>query len=228
MTDHVNYDDYRPKEVPTCDESWAENELSIIADLNQIVNGPVEGNYCFKHETVLNKDSVPIKERSWKREFLRRSIKNSKVALEIGFNAGHSATIMLCANPNLKLMTIDMCRYPYTLKCADYLSNKFPGRFGLFKGTSQEVLRNKKSTLDFDFIHIDGGHGIADFYFDVDWSEKNLKKDGLLLIDDAFLPDYLKYIGYKVQQEVFREVHPTGMKSSGENMLLQKIAGGLK
>jgi predicted O-methyltransferase YrrM len=223
MTEKVNYFDYYPKNIPTCEENLGENELKIISELNDIVNGPVEGNYCFIHNTQINKDSVPIKERSWKREFLRKSVKHSKYALEIGFNAGHSAAIMLSTNPNLTLVAIDISHYAYTEKCARHLKNIFKDRFGFFKGTSQQVLKNKKSSIDFDFIHVDGGHGIADFYFDIDWSEKNLKPGGKLLIDDAYLPDYMKYIAYKEQQEVFRTINPIDMKSSGENLLMERL-----
>ena len=223
MTNHVNYFDYYPKDISTCVETHGEKELKIISELNEIVDGPVEGNYCFIHQTVINKDSVPIKERSWKREYLRKAIKNSKIALEIGFNAGHSSAIMLASNPNLKLVTIDICTNPYVEKCAQHLSSIFKDRFSFYKGSSQQILKNKKPSVDFDFIHVDGGHGIADFYFDIDWSEKNLKLGGRLLIDDAYLPDYLKYIAYKNQQEIFKQINPEGMNSSGENILLERI-----
>lgn len=223
MTEKTNYFDFYPKHIPTCEESWGENELKIISELNEIVNGPVEGNYCFIHETKINKDSIPIKERSWKREYLRKSIKNAQFALEIGFNAGHSANIMLAANPNLKLITIDICHYLYTEKCAQHLSNIYKDRFAFYKGSSQQILKNKKANINFDFIHVDGGHGLNDFYFDIDWSEKNLSPGGRLLIDDAYLPDYVKYLFYKQEQEVFKQINPEGMKSSGENILMEKI-----
>jgi len=219
MTD---YFDYYPKNIPTCEETHGENELQIISELNKIVNGSVEGNYCFIHNTFINEKSIPIKERSWKRQYLREAVQDCKYGLEIGFNAGHSSTIMLTANPKMKLSSLDICRYEYTIPCAKHLHEKFKDRFNFFKGSSKEILKNKKPTVELDFIHVDGGHGLSDFYFDIDWSEKNLKPGGKLLIDDAYLPDYIKYLAYKIEEKVFKEVD-TKRKSSGENVLLERL-----
>jgi len=49
----VNYFDYYPKNIPQCEESWGNEELKIISELNNIVNGGVEGNYCFIHQTQI-------------------------------------------------------------------------------------------------------------------------------------------------------------------------------
>jgi len=222
MVEQVNYFDYYPKDIPQCEETLALKELKLISKLNKIVNGPVEGNYCFIHKTVINEKSIPIKERSWKRQYLREAVKDSKYAIEIGFNAGHSAAIILCANKNVILTCIDICNNRYTVKTAKFMFKYFKKRFNFFGGSSQRLLKNRKLNKPIDFIHVDGGHGIADFYFDIDWSEKNLIRGGKLLIDDAYLPDYQKYLAYKIQQGVFKEVN-TGRQSSGENILLEKL-----
>jgi len=52
--------------------------------------------------------------------------------------------------------------------------------------------------------------------------KKNLVKGGKLLIDDAYLPDYVKYLAYKIDQGVFKQINPK-RKSSGENVLLEKL-----
>jgi predicted O-methyltransferase YrrM len=222
MADQVNYFDHYPKNIPTCKEAHGEQELETIAELNKIVSGPVEGNYCFIHNTEINEKSVPIKERSWKRQYLREAVQDCTFGLEIGFNAGHSSTIILTANPKMKLISLDICRYAYTLPCAKHLHEKFKDRFGFTKGSSQEILKGKKLNVNLDFIHVDGGHGLNDFYFDIDWSEKNLVKGGRLLVDDAYLPDYVKYLAYKIEQGIFKQTNPK-RKSSGENVLLEKL-----
>jgi hypothetical protein len=43
----VNYFDYYPKNIPQCEESWGNEELKIISELNNIVNGGVEGKLLF-------------------------------------------------------------------------------------------------------------------------------------------------------------------------------------
>ena len=218
---YVDYLDYYPKNIPQCEETWAPKELKLISKLNKFVKGKVEGNYCYKHGTVLEEKTEPIKERSWKRQYLREAVKGCKQGLEIGFNAGHSAAIILMANDQMTLNTIDICRYKYTLSTAKFMHKYWKGRFGFYAGSSQAVIK-KYEFLKLDFIHVDGGHGIADFFFDIDFCERSLKPGGKVVIDDAYLPDYIKYIGYKLQQKVF--TIPEGIRrSSGENLLLEKL-----
>jgi predicted O-methyltransferase YrrM len=218
----VNYFDYYPKNIPQCEESWGNEELKIISELNNIVNGGVEGNYCFIHQTQINKDSIPIKERSWKREYLREAVKGCKYGLEIGFNAGHSSAIILSANSDIVLTSIDICEHPYTVPCAKFLRDHYGNRFNFYGASSQKILKGKKPQMPLDFIHVDGGHGLGNFYFDVDWSLKYLPKGGRLLIDDAYLPDYVKYLSYKVEQEEIKQIQP-GRPSSGENILFERL-----
>jgi predicted O-methyltransferase YrrM len=218
----VNYFDYYPKNIPQCEESWGNEELKIISELNNIVNGGVEGNYCFIHQTQINKDSIPIKERSWKREYLREAVKGCKYGLEIGFNAGHSSAIILSANSDIVLTSIDICEHPYTVPCAKFLRDHYGNRFNFYGASSQKILKGKKPQMPLDFIHVDGGHGLGNFYFDVDWSLKYLPKGGRLLIDDAYLPDYVKYLSYKVEQEEIKQIQP-GRPSSGENVLFERL-----
>ena len=220
---HVNYFDHYPKHISVCSESLGDKELKLISKLNKLVNGPVEGNYCFIHQTVIDEKSVPIKERSWKREFLRKAVKGCKYGLEIGFNAGHSSAIILSTNKDIVLTAVDICHYKYTIKTAKFMFKCFKPRFNFLGGTSKKVLRGKKLKNQLDFIHVDGGHGIEDFYFDIDWSEKNLIKGGRLLVDDAYLPDYVKYLNHKIEEGIFKLIDPEGMKSSGENILLERL-----
>ena len=221
-SDQVNYFDYYPKDIPMCKESWGNEELKIISELNNIVNGEVEGNYCFIHKTIIDKNSIPIEERSWKREYLREAVKNCKYGLEIGFNAGHSSTIILSANSNIILSSIDICEHPYTIPCAKFLKKQYENRFHFFEGSSQKILKGKKPQMPLDFIHVDGGHGIGNFYFDIDWSLKYLPKGGRLLIDDVYLPDYVKYLSYKIEQQEIKQIQP-GRPSSGENILFERL-----
>jgi hypothetical protein len=51
---------------------------------------------------------------------------------------------------------------------------------------------------------------------------KYLPKGGRLLIDDAYLPDYVKYLSYKVEQEEIKQIQP-GRPSSGENILFERL-----
>lgn len=109
----------------------------------------VEGNY------LTSDDMIP------KQVNLYRFARNAKTALEIGFNAGHSAAIMLAANPELQLLAFDLGEHPYVRDCYEYLNEVFKGRIKLILGDSKETLpRYVRDNLNsrFDLIHIDGGH----------------------------------------------------------------------
>jgi len=151
-----------PSDVVYVHESSSPDEEHVIRKLNGIVSthavdGRVEGNYCYHNRTRLHELTPPDPRRSWKREFLRRSVRGRRNALEVGFNAGHSATIALCAQPGLNLHAVDIAWHAYTVHCADKLMETFGTRFRFTAGDSREVLPSLDLTA-YDFIHIDGGH----------------------------------------------------------------------
>lgn len=80
----------------------------------------------------------------------------SKV-LELGFNAGHSAAIMLLSNPKLTIRAFDTCGLTYTQPCCDFLNSIFGNRITLIKGLSQEALPADKEQ-GYDLAHIDADH----------------------------------------------------------------------
>jgi predicted O-methyltransferase YrrM len=87
--------------------------------------------------------------------------KNIKTALEIGFNAGHSAEIMLENNPELNLISFDLGDHGYSLIGKQYIDITYPGRHTLIIGDS--TMSIPKFIKDFpektfDLLFIDGGH----------------------------------------------------------------------
>jgi len=82
-----------------------------------------------------------------------------KRVLEVGFNSGFSALLMLTANPNLELVCIDIGYHSYVQPCAKYLKEQFGDRFTLVLGDSREMLPLYLSNdNNFDGYHIDGDH----------------------------------------------------------------------
>jgi hypothetical protein len=80
--------------------------------------------------------------------------------LEVGLYAGHSALIMLLANQeneDFRLVSIDVCHFGFTEKCADYLRKEFYPRFFFLKDNSLNVL--PVIGMSFNLIHLDGDHG---------------------------------------------------------------------
>merc|ERR1719334_872404 len=79
--------------------------------------------------------------------------------LEIGFNAGHSACLLLLANPRARVVAFDLCEHAYALPCAEVLKRHFgPERFDLVAGASGESLPSYAKAHPgeaFDLLHVD-------------------------------------------------------------------------
>ena len=81
--------------------------------------------------------------------------------MEIGFNAGHSAEILLKNNPTLTLTSFDIGARGCVNIGKKYIDSMYPGRHTLIIGDStltvpNFIAANKGKT--FDVIFIDGGH----------------------------------------------------------------------
>lgn len=112
--------------------------------------------------------------------------------IEIGFNMGHSALLMLLANPDCVIDCIDICMHDYTILCFEYLRRQFPNRISLFIGHSHTVLKKYQRPLA-DLIHIDGCHDLQIANIDFFLSKGKIKSDGLIVFDDTNFP-HLNYL----------------------------------
>ena len=86
-----------------------------------------------------------------------------KTVCETGFNAGHSTLIWLLANPNAKVYSFDLGGHTCTRPMAEYLENRFPGRFTITYGSSTETLpvfRRENPDVNCDMMIVDGGHTV--------------------------------------------------------------------
>ena len=82
-------------------------------------------------------------------------------AMEIGFNAGHSADIFLKSNPDLFLTSFDLGDHAYVLEAKKYIDATYPNRHTLILGDSRlsvpKFTRDLNNSCYFDLIFIDGG-----------------------------------------------------------------------
>lgn len=117
--------------------------------------------------------------------------KNAKYILEIGFNAGHSTALMLLANPSSKILHFDLCEHAYGKRCYEFLKSVFgPERFiELVGGDSRSTVPAYKQTvadmgIQFDLIHIDGGHTDLVAMSDISHCKDYACKDNIVVVDD--------------------------------------------
>ena len=91
---------------------------------------------------------------------------------ETGMNAGHSASVVLLANPNVLVHTFDIMGSAWSPHVVQLLNASFPGRFHAHTGRSQVTLPPFVDTLHTqgkrcDLVLVDGGHDRSSASFDL-------------------------------------------------------------
>jgi hypothetical protein len=117
---------------------------------------------------------------------------NVKNGLEIGFNCGCSALLLLLSNPDLCLTCIDICIHKYTIPCYQKLKELFGNRINLLNGSSNDIMPHLIENT-YDFIHIDGSHDYNIANNDILYSIKVAKNNAILIMDDTN-QETLKYL----------------------------------
>ena len=156
-------------------EKHFSNLLEIIKNSGELL----EGNCVYLHNSHIESDELIPKQRN-----LMTLAKHSSSVLEIGFNAGHSALLMLMTNPNLTIKSIDICSHAYTKPCYKYLSSVFPGRIILIEGNSKEALKTLREP-PYDVYHIDGCHSKEVANSDFLLCRKHSKNSSIVVWDDV-------------------------------------------
>jgi hypothetical protein len=122
-----------------------------------------------------------------KRKNVIIACENRKKALEIGFNSGYSAVLILLSNPEIKLTCVDIAWHRYTIPCYEQIKMDFGDRIQLLVGDSRYVV---PSIIDkFDLVHIDGGHTLDIAECDITNTNKLLMNDAVIIMDDVNIND---------------------------------------
>jgi predicted O-methyltransferase YrrM len=121
-------------------------------------------------------------------KILKDLVNNDKIknVLEIGFNAGHSAEVMLSANKEAKLTSFDLNIHPYAAVGKDYIDKKFPGRHVFVAGDSKETIPKAEGLYECFFI--DGGHDYETAKADILNCSRLARPCAMVMIDDVVLP----------------------------------------
>lgn len=180
-------------------EKILENLTSICKNTNE----NIQGN-CY----TLDQQYVTPKFYKPKRENLALLSYKCNTILEIGFNAGHSAAVMLSANPHLKLTCVDIATHSYLDQCYDYLCSLFPGRIKLLKTDSNKIhnFMGNEFYKTFDALHIDGHHEDEVFMYDTIGYLRYLKDNALVVMDDTQYYDINLWCESMITTPLFTEV----------------------
>lgn len=153
--------------------------LPIINDIGE----PLEGNIFFYHLTKTYLSDFIDKQKNL---ILTANQKNVNEILEIGFNSGFSALLLLNSNPDITITCIDIGKHAYTIPCYNKIKEFYSDRINLLIGSSANIV--PKLTKLYDLIHIDGSHSKDIVSEDIRNSYFIAKPNAILIMDDYDIP----------------------------------------
>jgi predicted O-methyltransferase YrrM len=169
--------------------------LSIIKESGELL----EGNIFMMHLTTEYNDAYLNKAKNICNVVLNKEIRK---CMEIGFNSGFSALLMLISNPNIHVDCFDLGEHKYTMPCYNKIKEVFGDRINITIGDSGKTLTliNEKYQL----IHIDGGHDTQVANNDIMNSIRMSSPKTILIMDDYDAPHlkqlwdtYVSYYNFK-------------------------------
>jgi hypothetical protein len=153
---------------------------NILMPIVKACNEPLEG-HIFDDDPSFPNVFLP------KRKNIIIASQNSKNALEIGFNSGFSALLILLSNPTIKITCVDIATHKYTIPCFEQIKKDFGDRIELLVGDSRRVVPTINDK--FDLVHIDGGHGLDVAQDDIINTNRLLMDNAIIVMDDVNIND---------------------------------------
>jgi predicted O-methyltransferase YrrM len=146
-----------------------------------------EGNIFMLHHTTNYTTKFINKAKNISNLVLNKNIKN---VMEIGFNSGFSALLMLLTNPTICISCFDLGEHTYTIPCYEKMKETFGDRINITIGDSIKTLQNVNNK--YDLIHIDGGHSTKVATSDIMNSYRLSNQRTILIMDDYDFPNLHK------------------------------------
>ena len=174
-------------------DSYDSKKNTLLNDLKKIIidsQDPLEGNSFYHHLSL-----TPYPELYNKQVNLFNIGKNTSRICEIGFNAGHSAMLLLLGRDNspLDFTVFDNSCHRYTIPAFQYIKSQFPKvSFEYIEGDStitmpQFIEKNKHLIGTYDLVHVDGGHHEHCIRNDMKNADQLVKINGFLIVDDVYM-----------------------------------------
>jgi predicted O-methyltransferase YrrM len=169
-----------PRYDPEVDDDTLKSLNAAVLDAGEAFEGSIY------YENASTNFSAPTpKYLNKRRTIAALAYANGKI-LEVGFNAGHSALLMLSSREHLSLTSIDICSHRYTKKCSKIISDRYPS-FKFIEGNSPNVLLHDTDFEKYELVVIDGDHSPAGADLDIGITIEKAKPGTRILIDDTEL-----------------------------------------
>lgn len=168
-------DDTISRHIDTAKKYIDQYLLPIIHNGGELL----EGNIFMYHHTTTYTDLFLNKTKNISNIVLPSYVRN---VMEIGFNSGFSALLMLLSNPHITLTCMDLNEHKYTYPCFLQLQKTFGDRIRIILGDSTSTLPLMSDV--YDVIHIDGGHSTYVAESDIIQSYRVSRKGTVLIMND--------------------------------------------
>lgn len=129
--------------------------------------------------------------------------------VEIGFNAGHSALLLLhTLDPSAEMRVFDLNNHSYAQVAFKYLASHYPQLREMIVGNStitlpEYVKARPEELQSYDIVHVDGGHQKDVVYSDVFYADLLLKSGGVMILDDTNI-EYIMSMIERLLQRGYR------------------------
>jgi predicted O-methyltransferase YrrM len=212
------YDKYEDKK-----NEYVESLKQIIIDSKE---NP-EGNIFYPHKTL---NLLPVLKAKQANLFWCGKQATTKLC-EIGFNAGHSAMVMLLGREDtpLDFTIFDIGEHKYTNPCYNYIKSKFPSvSFEFVEGDSTKTMPSWISSHpeligSYDVVHLDGGHSEHCILNDMKNSDILVKKGGIIIIDDTNISHINKYVEKMLTSGKYEELKHIVKTTQYLHRIIKKI-----
>ena len=166
----------------------------ILHIVSQNTNMGFEGNAFYYHNSQRRFNELFPKQANL---FWAGSQATARIC-EVGFNAGHSALLMLsgCSTPTIEFTVFDIGQHNYTRPCVEYIQSQFPkATLEYIEGDSivkmaEYVQDHPERVGTYDVVHVDGGHTLECITADFANAKKLVRKGGIIVVDDTNI-DYI-------------------------------------
>ena len=202
----------------------------LLEDIKSIIVEHIQGEVfegnCFYYHASLNM----FPELYTKQLNLYWYGKQATRICEIGFNAGHSAMLMLLGNINksIHFTVFDIGQHRYTTPCYNYIKQTYSNvLFEYIQGDStvkmpEWINANPQATSTYDLVHVDGGHSEYCASNDMKNADLLLKPNGIMIIDDTDAPQINKLVDMYVASKKYAEM-PAFKTFGYPHRIIQKI-----
>jgi hypothetical protein len=206
----------RVKTLPECEYDLfyedVQHKLRAIEEIVVKSGVPMIGNSFYLHCTLVMPSSLYSKQVNL---FWYGKGAASKIC-EIGFNAGHSALLMLVGRNKTSLSTtftvFDLNEHAYVKQCMKFSEDSFQNTtFEFVEGDSTQtmpawILKNKDAIGTYDLVHVDGGHGDKCVSSDMKHADILVKVGGVIIIDDTWDEVINVYVDQYLRSGKYSEV----------------------